>query len=469
MDKHKSIAVQYALILVLGAAIAGLVSYILFRSRLNADVTFAPDHTVIDNPLMGFAPDAQNIAYCEKSRLVYVSLTWAEWEPREGVFAVDALERANHLARWRADGKHAVLRFICDIPRGEDHLDIPRWLYEKTGNGTHYDTALGKGYSPDYADETFRAYHEKALAALAEYCNRDDFVAFVQLGSLGHWGEWHASDAGGRSLMPDERVCADYAALYAGHFTNAKLLTRRNYDFAVDGGVGFFNDMVGDEADTEEWLGWLQNGGSQRTSGEALTLKPAGSWGRTAPVGGEFTSSTPMDVMLGSDIGQVLSSVSLSNMTFIGPMVPDPNAEEYALAAQSVLRRMGYRIYVSRLRTQYDFANQAIRLTLSFRNAGNAGFFFDWPVTLSIWDRNKKAVYTEILPLDLRSLNTGDEISAEACVPVSDAIEDAFYVGVSITSPDGTDHVRLAIDAGKKAEFAGDVQLIYHYDKTAAA
>ena len=31
-------------------------------------------------------------------------------------------------------------------------MDIPEWLYERTGDGVFYDTEYGKGYCPDYSN-----------------------------------------------------------------------------------------------------------------------------------------------------------------------------------------------------------------------------------------------------------------------------------------------------------------------------
>ena len=68
--------------------------------------------------------------------------------------------------RWKTEGKHAVLRFVCDIPDDNlMHKDIPDWLFDLTGDGTFYDTSYGKGYSPNYGSEIFIKYHEAAAVS----------------------------------------------------------------------------------------------------------------------------------------------------------------------------------------------------------------------------------------------------------------------------------------------------------------
>ena len=352
MDRKKSERLQYILILVLGLVIAGLLVYMIpYRYRLNVEAHYEMDPTIVDNPLMGFAPRADNEEYCKEANLVYINLTWAEWEPERGVYDIDGLEDSYNIAKWKEEKKHAILRFVCDIPSENEHIDIPTWLYERTGDGVSYDNPYGKGYCPNYDNPVFIELHNQALQALAEYCKKDDFVTFVELGSLGHWGEWHAL-VNGQNAMPGAETCLTYATQYSDSFTDQLLLTRRNYDFSTDNGMGVFIDMVGDIDDTDEWLDWTKSEQIQETMGEPLVLKPVKELGMHSPVGGEFTSGIPMEDILGDDLGDVLAQISDSHMTFIGPMVPDRTAEEKQGDLTSILSRMGYRIYVSKLETQ---------------------------------------------------------------------------------------------------------------------
>lgn len=73
-------------------------------------------------------------------------------------------------------------------------MDIPEWLYEKTDQaGTWYDVEFGKGFSPDYNKEQFIAYHRKAVEAMGEHWGQDGLISYIELGDLGHWGEWHVN------------------------------------------------------------------------------------------------------------------------------------------------------------------------------------------------------------------------------------------------------------------------------------
>ena len=139
------------------------------------------------NPLIGFAPQSAYEDIIGKNTLVYIDVHWRDFEPEEGVYDFEAIEKYSHVSKWRGEGKHAVLRFICDTPKEKESMDIPDWLYEKIeGDGYHYDKEGQRGFSPQYNNEIFIEYHDKAIRKLAEFFNKDTFLSYVQLGSLGH-------------------------------------------------------------------------------------------------------------------------------------------------------------------------------------------------------------------------------------------------------------------------------------------
>lgn len=409
--------------------------------------TVRPTYASADsNPLMGFAAAADGKSAAENEQLVYINLTWAEWEPEEGTFDIAALEKKNNIARWRAEGKHAVLRFVCDAPGSEAHRDIPQWLYEQTGDGADYDNEYGKGYAPDYSNATFRAAHARAIAALGAWASQDTFVSYVELGSLGHWGEWHTLEESGVPAMPEERVCREYYSQYQSAFPQARLLTRRNYALSVDSGAGVYNDMTGSSDDTLEWLAWQLAGGSQEVADYKIAYTPVEDIWRTAPVGGEFTSSLDMGYMLGDNIVQTLNLLRSSHMTFIGPHYPKGEYAESA-GAHMVSGFLGYRLWVSELDVRFDALTRCWDITMKWRNDGVAPLYADWPVTLEVRDSSGETVYDAALPLVLSDLCDGEEFTVKASVPFDQRYWDGFTIGVGITDPLTGDYaVRLSSD-----------------------
>lgn len=372
-----SIMAELASLLAAGLFLLGMGGSMLKNAATQTRI-YTPDESAFPNAQIGYAPMTDS-AYAQDSLLRYVELRWREVEPQEGVYAWDALDAQYGFRDLRARGIHLVIRFVCDVPGQESHMDIPDWLYAQTGDGSWYSTDYGKGYSPDYSNATFRAAHRRVLAALGEHFGTDGFVTYVELGSLGHWGEWHIKTGEGLVPMPGEAIRDEYVADYEAAFPTAKLLMRRPFNITAAHGLGVYNDMTGHGKDTAEWLGWLQNGGWYGEEPNALAPMPA--FWQSAPVGGEFTSSIPMKTMLRSQLSQTVELVQQSHMSFLGPKVAE---ETYRGGYNAVLKNLGYRLRVTQLTLTPGPGGTTV--TLAMRNDGNAPFYWDWSTNLYLED-----------------------------------------------------------------------------------
>lgn len=395
---------------------------------------------VLYNPLMGYAPSAKTTddedVNIDKATLIYFEVTWADFEPEEGVYDFEKIETDNNLQEWRNAGKNAVLRFICDAPSDEDHMDIPQWLYKKTKDGKKYDTSYGKGYCPNYSNEDFIDAHNKAIAALGDYFSKDSFVRYVEMGSLGHWGEWHVNIDEDDKLptMPNAEIRALYVDAYVDSFPGAKLLMRRPFAELPEGG-GVYNDMVGAYKDTTEWLEWIGEGGAYEQTGEegALVARPD-IW-KTAPVGGEFTSSIEMEEMLIGSYSTTSSLIKDSHMTFIGPKVPNGNDLSGAgvLRSQEVLKYIGYRYAVTTMEYGGDDNETAIGLRVS--NEGIAPIYWDYSMCLYLKDQYGNIEKYEV-DIDLMGLYGGQSEYVITTVPVPFDEITNYQILLGIEDPD---------------------------------
>lgn len=382
--KKSLVPILFVVLLVL-VLLAGLAFFLFVRSSQRMEKTFTYSDEAFGNPLMGYAPSAGDETVGEDVSLLYMDITWRELEPEEGVFDWQSIEEENQLDRWRAEGKHIVLRFLCDLPGEEDHRDIPDWLYEKTGgSGASYDIPYGKGYCPDYSDPVFLAYHQKAIEALGERYGQDTLVSYVELGSLGHWGEWHIYSSEDLPQMPSQAVRAEYVKQWVDAFPLAKLLMRRPFAEAQEYGLGLYNDMAGHPESTEEWLDWIENGGVYDQTGEEGALVPMAEAWKTAPVGGEFTSSLEMEEMLVSELSRTVELLRDSHTTFLGPKIAE---ETFPEGYDAVLQNMGYRIWVSDMNLSARLTG-GIQVDLTWQNSGVAPLYAAWPVYLQVLDRD---------------------------------------------------------------------------------
>ncbi|MEG0766916.1 MAG: DUF4832 domain-containing protein, partial [Clostridia bacterium] len=252
---------------------------------------YRPSEAALVNPYMGNLAWANDLSAHEQPfTLVYADLTWKEFEPKEGFYDFDTFEKNNNLAMWRAQGKHVVFRFVLDMPGTSAHRDIPDWLYRATGkDGKKYHISYGKGYSPNYENPLLIARHREAIAALGARYGDDPLFAFVELGSLGHWGEWHTHPK--LPPMPLEDIRDAYIAPYVDAFPAAHLLFRRPFRMAETLRAGLFNDTTGALESTMTWLGWIEAGGAYNETGEPDALVPMPDAWKRAPIGGELATS----------------------------------------------------------------------------------------------------------------------------------------------------------------------------------
>ena len=417
-------------------------------------VSFAYTPSDKRRPLAGFAGQAAYRDEAADKSLVYIDVLWKEIEPAEGVYDFSAFAEENHLAEWREDGRHAVLRFECDKPGEELHMDIPQWLYDKTGDGTFYSADDShKGYSPDYDNPVFIEAHRKVIAALADYFSDDNFIAFVELGSLGHWGEWHVyygkTDG---ATMPFEETRNVYVEHYHSAFEGVHLLMRRPFRIAAQKGLGLFDDTAGKPHETRTFLQWIEKGGDYSPTEEKNALVPMPDFWKNAPVGGEFNSDISFSQMLGVDLAQTMSLLELCHTTFLGPHYPTANSEKngqgYETAIEKVEDLLGYHLRIRQAEAMQ--VGDEVVFTLRWCNEGIAPFYYDWPVELYFYNGAGELVATEPLDLALTDVVPGEaDAYAEARVSKKICTDVSVYVGIKDPMTDECT-VPICIDAAER-------------------
>ncbi len=448
--------------LIFGIIIIAIVAAVIVMSKMMIRMKTYEYDTLdyaFKNPMMGFAPKADSFDAVGDNTLVYMGVTWREIEPEEGVFDFASMEEENHLDTWREQGKKVVFRFICDDPSDEEHMDIPDWLYEKTGDGVFYDTSYGKGYSPDYSNPTFIEYHKKAIQALGDRYGGDYFFCFIELGSVGHWGEWHVKYADGIKRLPSEEVLREYVKPYVSAFPNAKLLMRRPFSYVAEYGMGVYNDMTGHAKDTNEWLSWIEEGGTYSGPETPMELVAVPNVWETQPVGGEFTSSYSMSEMLTDRLGETLGLLSASHMTFVGPMCPTAHKDEknYPAEVYEVLEKIGYRYGVSECKILDNKFMGRTDISLTVNNYGTAPMYFDWKFCAYLIDAGGKVVKRCETDIDLTGIFDNGSSTAKLVIAGDDRkhlMDGTYRLAVGIENPEtGQPQVKLDMDVESRGYY----------------
>ena len=400
---------------------------------------------VFGNPLMGYAPCAWNTTVSDDVSLLYMDITWAELEPEEGQYNWESIDKENQLSRWRKEGKHIVLRFVCDVPGQEKHMDIPEWLYEKIDHeGTWYDAEFGKGFAPDYNNEEMIRYHAKAVEALGEHLGKDGLISYIELGSLGHWGEWHVNYSAGIQRLPNEAVRKQYVVPWTGAFPDAMLLMRRPFSHASEYGMGLYNDMAGHPDETEVWLREIENGGDLTQTDEKNALISMHDFWKTAPVGGELTSSFSMEDLLETNLDQTAALIRESHTTFLGPHVAN---NQYLQGYHTVLKNMGYRLRISEAVLSNKL--KGTKLSMTWANDGTAPFYKDWPVWVYVTDENGDTIEKKLVEMKLSSILPGESVKTEICLETKKLVDLAgkkYNIRIGVEDPmTGKENLRLAM------------------------
>ena len=403
-------------------------------SRRKTIKQYKESQAAFGNPLMGYVPSAWYNEVSEDISLLYMDITWAELEPEEGVYNWASIDEENQISRWRKEGKHLVLRFVCDIPSDEEHMDIPEWLYEKSGEaGRWYDGEDGKGFAPDYNNPTIISCHEQAVKALGEHFGQDGLISYVELGSLGHWGEWHVNYSEGIQRIPREAVRDKYILPWTEAFPDARILMRRPFASAEKYGFGLYNDMTGQPEATQSWFDWINNGGEYDQTGEKNVIVPMKDFWKTAPSGGEFTSSLSMEEMLDTNLSGTVEMIREAHTTFLGPKIPDEN---YVDGYKEVLKNMGYRLWISM--AELKNTAKGSRLKLIWENSGVAPMYKEWPVYVYIEDESGKLVEKSRISIKISSLLPGEKattLTALETERLNSLLEKGYRLSVGIEDP----------------------------------
>lgn len=373
----------------------GLIALLRLRVPLTAEEIPLSDKPVT-NPTKGLAAWGENYRQDPYVAFAYVPVYWNELEPRQGKYDFAALEERCHFARWRADGVRLILRLVPDTPTDQPHMDIPQWLYDAMGGaGTWYDGDYGQGFSPDYENEVFRQAHRALIAALGQRYADDPQVAFIELGSLGHWGEWHVDTGAGIAPFPTQDITDGYVQDYLDVFSPDRLLLRRPYTIGRDQGLGLYNDSFGLPDSHREWLSWITEGYRSDQNGEWLPAMP--DFWRKAPSGGEF-SPRQEDGWYFSE-GQFSTTLALleqSHTTFLGPNAPAygelSGTEEENL--RTLLAEMGYTLGVRNCTVWRVPFSSTLQAELTWENTGLAPLYADWPIALELRDETGRSVWS---------------------------------------------------------------------------
>jgi hypothetical protein len=210
-------------------------------------VRFKPAPGPLQNPLKGWCSYTDAGKIYHPYAMVFRYVSWKDIEPEPGVFAFEEWEKKT----WNvpaAQGRHIVFRVMADYPSQPSGL--PDWLRAKGVTETPY-TQFGGGKSPDYNHPEMVAAMERLILALGARYDTHPRVAFLQLGILGHWGEWHTYPKD--ELFASDATQVQVVEAYKAAFPNKKIMARyaKNYPGKMDW-LGYHDDYFPEDTGIKE-------------------------------------------------------------------------------------------------------------------------------------------------------------------------------------------------------------------------
>ncbi len=183
---------------------------------------------------------------------IYIRLAWKWFEPEEGKFNWAYIDSV--AAEWTKHGYKVAFRITAKETGRDQEFATPRWVMEAGAKGTFF----GEIWEPDYGDPVFLEKLENFHRAFAARYDAEPWVAYVDIGSYGDWGEGHTNS--GRASFKDwpVEVIRKHIDIYLKYYTHSVLVASDD----------LYSSRHNDDGSREEILAYLlENGIAIRDDG----------------------------------------------------------------------------------------------------------------------------------------------------------------------------------------------------------
>ena len=309
-------------------------------------VLYAPQEIdeVLVNPGMGFTTHQSfngDVPGYPESSIAYFRWYWEELEPQEGKFNWKMVDSV--LARAKEHGQRLATR----IMPANGREGVPDWYkkmgakgYEYVAESTQHNGKTTPSWMPDHADPLYIKYMGRLVKEFAKRYDGNPDIDHIDIGSYGHWGEWHLSFVKEKQSYPFElkKTIIDW---YLDNFKKTPLVicedAEDGLEYATQNGSGWRADCMGDYGPPNNWnlmTRYLKLPEMYPSVGEA--------W-KTRPVAFETCGTMESWFQADRDI-EFIYSVCLELHTSVLNNKSTPIPPEWWPATDKFLKRMGYRL-----------------------------------------------------------------------------------------------------------------------------
>lgn len=361
-----------------------------------------------------FNDDKINQLY-PRSSIAYLRFYWKDIEPEDGSIQFTKFDEM--LATARKNGQRIAFRIMPDAP---SQTGIPEWLINKGIAGVRYSSSEGNNiFMPDFGDSTYRYYAARLLTALGLRYNGHADLDHVDIGMVGHWGEWHVSIAAAYgATLPSLAIRKEYIDMYVDNFSLTPVImllgdvdenSATALSYAISRGCGWRADSWGDMRS-----GW--NHMINHYPGRIIAGNATEAW-KTAPVALE-TWGTPSDWwwLWGGRLDEILQFAIDNHVSILN--AKSSTFPIFWLDAISVFTgKIGYRLSL-KASSFPDSVSPAstVPIEMTWSNIGNAPLYRAYDLKVRLYSSSYKTIFP--LNVNVRAWLPGDHnVSKNVSIP----------------------------------------------------
>lgn len=385
--------------------------------------------------------------------IVYFRLGWADVEKAEGQYDWSVIDKAAD--EWTARGKRIAVRFCSAFPGNQN---TPLWVRDAGAKGAV--DQKGKWFAY-YDDPVFLEKLENFIAAAADHLSKYP-VEFVDVGSLGSWGEGHCLETECAPITTEMKI--NHMKLWKKYFPDTLVLAgddmlrerivylptgapyncydKPALDYAVENGFGMFDDSV-------------QVGMTDTSNGFRGNIEMAQLFWQSVPVSVETHPGT-------APTENYLDAVNSMHASYVR-LHCDPYSIMNNPYTKEITLRAGYRLVPLSMQVSGFESQQSASFTLSLKNRGAAPCYAGGYVKLTVTDQNGNVIASGTSDFNVKDLHVGESLYTTKSTDVQITLslpslqQGAYRVYISVVDGQGIPQYNLptGIAMGDKTYLIG--------------
>lgn len=329
------------------------------------------------NPMKGFRGG-------EYGTLNKVYIKWSDIE-KDSTDGVEKLKEYSDkvFKAFPALNQKAIPRVFMAYPYEKQNKDSS--LIEVRGG--YYTVKYVASYFPkdlkalDYESPAFRERLKKMIIKMAEAWDHDPRVAYVEMGLIGFWGEQH-------SPIPSPEVQQIMGTLFKKYFTHKKIMIRYARDFP-NFEFGYYWDSFAHFDESKQYNGMLRKGDYWKR--QVIGGETAYDWGHYKTQPGASPDSSLLKPVHFNYIMDLIRILHANHVGWIANY--SRKSPEVVKKAEEMQKIFGYRFVLEEAEySKVVKPGGKLNITMKVRNVGSSPMYYNWPIQISLLDKNDKKV-----------------------------------------------------------------------------